>query len=71
MNFEYMLDRLIAGLVIIENASGDVSIIGHSYMIAAPTVDKSAYSESDIEELQDTLGWAWSDDFGWVFPTLA
>ena len=71
MNFEYMLERIIAGLIIIENKCGDVDIIGHSYMVATPSVNKSLFDEDDIAELQNNLGWAWSDDFGWVFPVLA
>jgi len=71
MNFEEMIARLEAGLTIIENTDGDLSVLAHSYMVAVPGADKDNYSDSDIEELQDDLGWSWSDDFGWVFPCLS
>ena len=70
MNFEEMIVRLRAGLIIIENADGDLQALAHSYMIAVPGVDKANYNEADVEDLQD-LGWSFSDDFGWVFPCLA
>ncbi len=70
MNFEQMQTRLKNGLTIIENTSGDVSVIAHSYMIAVPDVNRTAYSEADAEALFDD-GWTWSDNFGFVFPCLA
>lgn len=70
MNYENMMGRLKNGLTIIENTSGDVPVIAHSYMIATPTVDRTAYSEADEETLSDD-GWSWSDNFGFVFPCLA
>ena len=71
MNFEEMMARIEAGLIIIENADGDLPMAAHAYMVAVPGADKDNYSEADITEMQEDLGWSWSDDMGWVFPCLA
>ena len=70
MNYEEMLERLTEGLVIIENNSGDIKVVAHSYMIAFPQADYDDYSDNDVEDLED-MGWGWSDDFCWTFPVLA
>ncbi len=71
MNYEQMQQRLAAGMTIIENVSGNLQIGAHAYMIFVPDADIDHYSESQITEMQETLGWSYSKDFGWVFPCTA
>lgn len=62
--------RLEAGLIIIESNDGDLPVVAHAYMISVPGANQE-YPDADVEELQEVLGWSWSDDFGWVFSCLA
>ena len=70
MSYENMLGRAVDGLTIIENVSGDVEVISHSYMIAVPEADIEDYSNTQAENLQDD-GWVYHEDFGWVLAVLA
>jgi len=65
-----MSQRLEDGLTIIESVSGDLDVASHSYMIAVPGCDYSAYSASQVETLIKTHGWSWSDTYGWVFTSI-
>jgi len=68
MNYTQTLSRLEAGLAIIESVHGDLDVGCHTYTVFVPDCTKTAFSGSQLDELTDTLGWTWSDDFGWVFP---
>ena len=65
------MERLEEGLTIILGKSGDQEMLAHAYMVSVPGCDKGDYSDADIETLEKDLGWAWSDDFGWVFPCIS
>lgn len=70
MNFEDMLGRLIAGLIVIEgHVAASVEPAAHSYSIMFPQAVRDDFSDSEIEQLQDD-GWSWSDDYGWVLPVI-
>lgn len=70
MNYEQMIARLEEGLTLIKDTSGDLEVMTHAYLVAVPGCNKDDYSESDIETLEQDLGWGWSDEMGWVFPCI-
>ena len=69
MNFEDMIQRLIDGLTIIATHAGDPEIGAHSNLLFVPNTNYEDYSEGEVGELMDS-GWSWSDDFGWLLPTI-
>jgi len=72
MNYENMIGRLYTGLltmVISGSVSAATEVAAHSYLVCVPTEDYGTYDASSIKTLKDN-GWFWSDELGWVFPTL-
>ncbi len=70
MNYEQMNSRLAAGLAIIESVQGDIDVGCHTYMVIVPNCTYSLFSGDQLAELTNDLGWSWSKDLGWVFPTI-
>lgn len=70
MDYEQMISRLEDGLTIIESVHGDLDVACHAYIVAVPNCTYSSFSDNQIDELTNTLGWSWDKNLGWVFSCL-